>query len=146
MVKGEVDRACRRALQIFDEWQRVTGCLDGSSYVWELEGIVTDAVHIGIQAAMGIHRPLDSEETEAAPPVIASEDRQMTEHEDDLARTPPLDGAPDNSTTHRPTEDVSSIAPEVWRIALESIANSSCCGCCQEAALVAKKALGKDKT
>jgi hypothetical protein len=62
IVKGELDKAKRRALTIFDNWQRITGCLDGSSYLWELEGIIKDAVEIGVQAGMGIYKPLASEQ------------------------------------------------------------------------------------
>lgn len=65
MNKGEVDKAIRRALVIWDEWQRVTGCLNGSSYVWEIEGMIIDAVHIGVQAGLGTYEPLDSEEPPA---------------------------------------------------------------------------------
>jgi hypothetical protein len=61
LVAGELARAKRRAMAIFDEWQRITGCLDGSSYVWELESIIEDAVEIGVQAAYGIHRELEAE-------------------------------------------------------------------------------------
>ena len=57
-----MDRAERRALVILDRWLRVTGCLDGSSYRWEVEGCVRDAVHCGIQAALGTHEPLESEQ------------------------------------------------------------------------------------
>lgn len=62
MNRGEVERAERRALTILDKWLRLTGCLDGSSYVWEIEGIVKDAVHCGIQEALGAHKPLEAEE------------------------------------------------------------------------------------
>jgi hypothetical protein len=61
MNQGEMARAKRRALRIFDEWQRITGCLEGSSYIWELEGIVEDAVECGAQAALGIYEPLEAE-------------------------------------------------------------------------------------
>jgi hypothetical protein len=56
--KGELDRAKRRALTIFDDWQRMTGALDGTSWLWEVESIIADAVEIGVQAALGIHTPL----------------------------------------------------------------------------------------
>lgn len=61
MNHGELARAKRRALAIFDEWQRITGCLDGSSYVWELEGIVEDAVECGAQAALNVYEELEAE-------------------------------------------------------------------------------------
>ena len=60
MTKADVDRATRRALTIFDAWHRSTGhvpdyCLS------EVEACIEDAVHCGIQAAMGIHELLESE-------------------------------------------------------------------------------------
>ena len=63
MTVGDLDRAKRRALAIFEGWQRMTGCLDGSSYTWELEGIIEDAVEIGVQAAVGLHKTLEAEES-----------------------------------------------------------------------------------
>ena len=64
--KGELDKAKRRALTIYDKWLRVTGALDGTSWAWEVEGIISDAVEIGVQAAMGIYRELESEQDDAA--------------------------------------------------------------------------------
>lgn len=61
VVAGELARAKRRALAIFDRWLRVTDCLEGSSYQWEVESIIEDAVEIGVQAAYGVHRPLQAE-------------------------------------------------------------------------------------
>lgn len=59
---GQMDRAKRRALNILDEWIRITGVVrEHSGYHSELEGIVEDAVEIGIQMAVGVHEPLDSE-------------------------------------------------------------------------------------
>lgn len=53
MTKGEVERAVRDATHRLDEWQETTGALTGS-YRYEVEGIVQDAVHIGIRAALGL--------------------------------------------------------------------------------------------
>lgn len=53
MTKGQVDRAVRDALHRLNEWNEVTGCLVGS-YESEAEGLLEDAVHIGIRAALGI--------------------------------------------------------------------------------------------
>lgn len=61
VTKGVLDRAKRRAHTIFDKWNRVAGCLEGSSYQWEVEAIIADAVEIGVQAAYGIHRQLEAE-------------------------------------------------------------------------------------
>jgi len=62
MTKGEVDNAIRRALNIFDEWNDVTGCfVKHASYYYEMQGIVEDAVHIGIQGALKIYEKLEGE-------------------------------------------------------------------------------------
>ena len=54
MKRGEVDDAIRRALNIFDEWNEVTGFVQpGTGYYYELQGIIEDAVHVGIQSALG---------------------------------------------------------------------------------------------
>ena len=60
VTKGELDKAKRRALLILDKWQQITGALHGS-YEWECGSIVEDAVEIGVQAALGIYQPLESE-------------------------------------------------------------------------------------
>jgi hypothetical protein len=61
--KVRADRAERRALTIYDKWLRVTGVfVPDTSYDCEVQGIIRDAVHCGIQAAMGIHEPLESEQ------------------------------------------------------------------------------------
>lgn len=62
MNSGQLERAIRRALTLFDNWQRVTGCLEGSSYEWEIRGIIEDAVHCGAQEALGVYKPLDAEQ------------------------------------------------------------------------------------
>lgn len=68
LTKAALDKAKRRALTIFDTWLRVTGAIPaGSSWVCEAESCIEDAVEIGVQAAYGIHRPLESE-SDAAPP------------------------------------------------------------------------------
>lgn len=62
MTKGEVDRAKRRALNILDEWLEVTGAIQlHSGWHSELEGVVEDAVEVGVQAALGVKESLDSE-------------------------------------------------------------------------------------
>lgn len=54
MQQGEFDRALRRALTIFDEWNEVTGVFSpGSSWRYEVEAIIKDAVDIGVRAALG---------------------------------------------------------------------------------------------
>jgi len=65
MEKGRAERATRRALVIFDNWNRVTGCFtEYTSYYSEVEGIIEDAVHCGIQEALGIYKELESESGE----------------------------------------------------------------------------------
>ena len=63
MNKGELDNAIRRALNLFDEWNDVTGAIPkGSGWYWEIQSVVSDAVHCGAQAATGDYRKLDGEE------------------------------------------------------------------------------------
>jgi len=63
MNKGEIDDAIRRALNIFDKWNDVTGVVPkGTGYYYELQGVIEDAVHCGSQGALKIHVKLESEE------------------------------------------------------------------------------------
>ena len=62
MNKGELANAKRRALNLFDKWNDVTGVVDkGSSYYWEIQSVIEDAVHCGAQGATGDFKTLDSE-------------------------------------------------------------------------------------
>lgn len=55
MTKGESDYAKRKALEIFDAWLDVTGCIDRfTGYYYELSGIIEDAVEIGSMTALGV--------------------------------------------------------------------------------------------
>lgn len=63
MKRGEIDSAVRRALNLFDAWNDVTGFVTKhTSYYYELQGIIEDAVHCGAQQATGDFRKLESEE------------------------------------------------------------------------------------
>jgi hypothetical protein len=60
---GELIDAKRRALNIFDAWNQVTGALEpGSSCWYEMQSVIEDAVDCGAQAATGNFRRLDGEE------------------------------------------------------------------------------------
>jgi len=62
MTQGEVNNAVRRALNLFDRWNDVTGFVTlQTSYYYELQGLMEDAVHCGAQAACGVYKPLDGE-------------------------------------------------------------------------------------
>ena len=62
MTRGELNGAVRRALNLFDAWNNVTGALaPGSSWYYEVQGVIEDAVHCGAQAATGDFRRLDTE-------------------------------------------------------------------------------------
>lgn len=64
MTEGELDFAIRRALNIFDAWNDVTGVIKKfSSYYYELQGVIEDAVHCGAQQATGDFKELESEES-----------------------------------------------------------------------------------
>ena len=60
--KGEIDFAIRRALNLFDRWNDVTGCVPKrTSYYYELQSVIEDAVHCGVQVGVGVHESLESE-------------------------------------------------------------------------------------
>ncbi len=53
MTKGKVDKAERLALNEFDKWNDVTGVIqEHTGYYYELQAVIKDAVHIGIQIAL----------------------------------------------------------------------------------------------
>ena len=53
MTKGQVLYAERKAMEQFDKWNEVTGLLDPAfSGYGEMESVIHDAVHIGIQMTM----------------------------------------------------------------------------------------------
>lgn len=53
MDKGQVDHAERLALNNLDKWNDVTGVVpQHSGYYYELQSVITDAVHYGIQMAL----------------------------------------------------------------------------------------------
>lgn len=68
MKAGEVASAVRRALNKFDEWNDVTGFVTPhTGYYYELQGVIEDAVHCGIQGALGVKTPLPSEADDVTP-------------------------------------------------------------------------------
>jgi hypothetical protein len=60
MKKGERSFAIRKALTLFDEWNKITGVFDEyTSYYSEIEGLIEDAVKIGSKVALyGINADL----------------------------------------------------------------------------------------
>jgi hypothetical protein len=67
MTQGELAGAVRRAFNLFDQWNDVTGFVTpNTGYYYELQGVIEDAVKCGAQAASGVHEPLDSEEPSAS--------------------------------------------------------------------------------
>lgn len=53
MTAGQVADAERKALNVLEEWNEVTGALDAKgSWYRECQSVVEDAVHIGIQMAL----------------------------------------------------------------------------------------------
>jgi len=62
MTNGELESAIRRALNIFDDWVEVTGFVTKhTSYYYELQSLIEDAVHCGAQQATGDLHKLESE-------------------------------------------------------------------------------------
>jgi hypothetical protein len=63
MTKGELDNAIRRALNLFDKWNDCTGVVPKcSTYYYEMQGCIEDAVHCGAQAVTGDLKKLEGEE------------------------------------------------------------------------------------
>jgi hypothetical protein len=63
MKVGEVSNAIRRALDILDKWNDCVGVVQKhTGYYYEMQGVVEDAVHCGIQGALKEYRKLESEE------------------------------------------------------------------------------------
>lgn len=53
MKTGQVESAERKALNVFDKWNEVTGCFqEDTGYYYEMQSVIKDAVHIGIQMAL----------------------------------------------------------------------------------------------
>lgn len=53
MTKGKIEYAERQALNLLDKWLETSGIVTPhTSYYYELQGIIEDAVHIGIQMAL----------------------------------------------------------------------------------------------
>jgi len=53
MKTGQVESAERKALNEFDKWNEVTGLVqEHTGYYYELQAVIKDAVHIGIQMAL----------------------------------------------------------------------------------------------
>lgn len=62
MKQGELNDAKRRALNIFERWNDATGCVvKDTSWYYELQACIEDAVHCGAQAASGVHELLEAE-------------------------------------------------------------------------------------
>lgn len=66
MTTGELESAIRRALNLFDAWNDVTGFVPKhTSYYYEMQGVIEDAVHCGAQGATGDYKKLESEDDRA---------------------------------------------------------------------------------
>ena len=62
VTKGEIEFATRRALNIFDKWNEITGfVVPFTSYYYEMQACITDAVHCGVQVAVDDYKLLESE-------------------------------------------------------------------------------------
>lgn len=60
---GEMEYAKRRALNIFDKWNDITGFVPKfTSYYYEIQSVIEDAVDCGAQVALGINEKLECEE------------------------------------------------------------------------------------
>ena len=56
MKKDEIEEAESLALKQMDEWLDVTGIIDkDTGYYYELEDLIKESVHIGIQKSLGLN-------------------------------------------------------------------------------------------
>jgi hypothetical protein len=61
-TKGEIEFATRRALNLFDEWNDTTGFVAKfTSYYYEIQSCIEDAVLCGVQIGVGVHELLEGE-------------------------------------------------------------------------------------
>lgn len=70
MTNGELDNAIRRALNILDVWNDVTGAVPRNcGLYYELQAVIEDAVHCGAQAMCRDYKLLEVErdQTEIEP-------------------------------------------------------------------------------
>jgi len=62
MTRVQVNFAERKAMEQFDRWNDVSGKFDvATGYYGEIEGVIHDAVHIGIQMALNGKIEFDEE-------------------------------------------------------------------------------------
>lgn len=55
MQKGQKEYAQRKALELFDAWNDVTGCFPKfTSYYYEICAVINDAVEVGSMVALGV--------------------------------------------------------------------------------------------
>lgn len=55
MQKGQKEYAQRKALELFDSWNDVTGCFTKfTGYYYEICGIIRDSVEIGSMVALDV--------------------------------------------------------------------------------------------
>jgi hypothetical protein len=63
MTKGEREYAVRKAHEVFDRWNDVTGYIPKlGGYYYEALGVIEDAVDIGAMVALGLPIEFDDDE------------------------------------------------------------------------------------
>ena len=61
-LNSPIKSSSRRALNIFDKWNDITGYVPKfSGYYYEIQGVIEDAVHCGFQRALNQEQELPSE-------------------------------------------------------------------------------------
>lgn len=62
VTQGELEAAVRRALNIFDQWTEATGYFPmHTSIYYEIQALIENGVHCGIQQALGVRETLEGE-------------------------------------------------------------------------------------
>jgi hypothetical protein len=77
---GEIEFATRRALNLFDKWNDVTGFVPKfTSYYYEVQSCIKDAVLCGVQVGVGVHDLLPEEIENAPLNILEAGEQQATE-------------------------------------------------------------------
>ena len=62
ILEKKLNKATERALKLFDKWNDVTGCFGkDTSYYYEVQACIEDAVKCGFQSALDKYEELKSE-------------------------------------------------------------------------------------
>jgi hypothetical protein len=118
---GEIEFAKRRARNLFDEWNDVTGVIGKfSGYYYEVMACIDDAVDCGFQTALDDYKSLSDGE-ESTPPK-SEEVEQSTSHNTDMPKLPDINECIQVAKDSLNGMDISSIEVGLIEVVHEFIA------------------------